>query len=99
MVNKLKAVAIAAVSWSTNRLDVFRVGSTSGGTDLTYTSWGGSSWSGWESLGGSLTSLPTVTAWSANRLDVFVTGTDYAAYHRGWDGSAWSDWENLVRLL
>jgi hypothetical protein len=48
----------------------------------------GSAWGGWESLGGILTTLPSVTAWGPNRLDLVGTGTDFAAYHRWWDGSA-----------
>ena len=31
-------------------------------------------WSGWESLGGVLTSGPGVSSWSSGRLDVFVQG-------------------------
>lgn len=36
----------------------------------------GQGWSGWESLGGTLTSAPTVSSWQNNRLDVFGRGTD-----------------------
>ncbi|WP_206664690.1 hypothetical protein [Dankookia rubra] len=50
-------------------------------------------WSGWESLGGVLTSDPDAEAWSANRLDIFVRGTDAGLYHKWWDGQSWSGWE------
>jgi hypothetical protein len=34
----------------------------------------------WESLGGVLTSQPSVVSWGSNRLDVFGLGTDSAAW-------------------
>lgn len=52
------------------------------------------SWSGWESLGGILTSGPTVSSWAANRLDIFVRGADMALWHKWWN-NAWSGWEKL----
>ena len=56
-------------------------------------------WSGWENLGGVLTSAPTVSSWSANRLDCFVRGTNNAMWHKWWNGAAWSGWENLGGVL
>jgi len=53
----------------------------------------------WESLGGVLTSIPTVVSWGANRLDAFGIGTDSAAWHRWWDGSRWGGWESLGGVL
>ena len=41
-----------------------------------------SGWSGWESLGGKLTSGPAAASWSEGRLDVFARGTDNALWHR-----------------
>ncbi len=55
-----------------------------------------SSWGGFESLGGILTSPPSAVAWGPNRLDVFVRGTNNAMYHRWWDGSAWGGFESLA---
>ena len=37
---------------------------------------GSARWSGWESLGGALTSGPAAASWSTGRLDCFVRGTD-----------------------
>jgi hypothetical protein len=34
----------------------------------------------WESLGGVLTSIPTVVSWGNNRLDAFGVGTDQACW-------------------
>jgi hypothetical protein len=75
----LKTIALAAACWGPSRIDLFRVGVNS---DLSHKWWDGSTWGGWESLGGILTTPPSVTAWGPNRLDVVVTGTDSAAYHK-----------------
>jgi len=58
-----------------------------------------SRWSGWEKLGGVLTSGIGVSSWAANRLDCFVRGTDNAMWHKWWNGSNWSGWENLGGVL
>src|SRR5262249_56052520 len=55
-------------------------------------------WSGWESLGGVLTSGPAVCSWSSGRLDVFVRGTDNALWHK-WFSNGWSGWESLGGVL
>ena len=57
-----------------------------------------SGWSGWESLGGVLTSGPGVCSWSSGRLDVFVRGTDNALWHK-WFSNGWSGWESLGGVL
>jgi len=54
-----------------------------------------SRWSGWEDLGGILSSGIGVSSWAANRLDCFVRGTDNAMWHKWWNGAAWSGWESL----
>ena len=43
--------------------------------------WDGSSWGGWESLGGSLFSPVSPVAWAADRLDLFAIGGDSAMWH------------------
>ena len=55
-------------------------------------------WSGWESLGGVLTSGPGVSSWASGRLDVFVRGTDNALWHK-WFSGGWSGWESLGGVL
>ena len=55
-------------------------------------------YSGWESLGGVLTSGPAVSSWDDGRLDVFVRGTDKALWHKWFDGR-WSGWESLGGVL
>jgi len=56
-------------------------------------------WSGWEDLGGVITSGVGVSSWAANRLDTFVKGTDNQMYHKWWNGSQWSGWENLGGVI
>jgi C1A family cysteine protease len=56
-------------------------------------------WSGWESLGGTLTSKPDAVSWGPNRIDVVARGTDSACWHRWWDGAAWRGWESLAGVI
>jgi C1A family cysteine protease len=53
------------------------------------------SWSGYENLGGLITSRPNAASWSANRIDVVARGLDSAVWHRWWDGAHWNGWESL----
>jgi hypothetical protein len=45
-------------------------------------------------MGGVLTSGPTVSSWAPGRLDVFARGTDNTLHHPFYDGN-WSGWESL----
>jgi hypothetical protein len=60
--------------------------------------WYQNGWSGWESLGGILTSGPAAVSWGNNRIDVFVRGTDSALWHKWWQ-NGWSGWESLGGIL
>ncbi len=80
----------AVASWGAGRLDCF----VRGTDNALWHKWYDGSWSGWESLGGSLTSDPAVASWGAGRLDCFVRGTDNALWHKWYDGS-WHGWEQL----
>jgi len=54
-------------------------------------------WSGWQPLGGGLTSDPTVAVNDDGTLEVFVKGTDNALHHI-WQtspGGSWSGWQPL----
>ena len=81
----------AVSSWSANRLDVFVQG-TDG--QLWHKWWDGSKWSGWQGLGGKLTSSPAaaspLTNPSSNQIDVFVRGTDGAVWQKTYNIS-WSN--------
>jgi hypothetical protein len=70
------------------------------GTDgaLWHKWWNGASWSGWESLGGKLTSSPAAT-WGvqetpANDVHVFVRGSDGAVWQKYYQ-YGWSTWTSL----
>jgi hypothetical protein len=83
---------LAAVAWTSNRLDIFGTGTDNAGY---HNWWDGAAWGGWEFLGGKFAGNPTVASWAPNRLDVFARGTDGALYHLWWDGNAWGAWESL----
>jgi len=73
----------AACSWGAGRLDVC----VQGTDGALYHKWYNGGWSGWEFLGGKLTSSPAAAAASGgNRIDVFVRGTD---------GALW--WKSSIR--
>jgi hypothetical protein len=52
-------------------------------------------WSGWNNLGGDLTSSPAVALGAPDHLEVFVRGLDNHLVWRRWNGSTWSGWINL----
>lgn len=83
-----------AISIDGTRLDVFARGSDDELYQIT-SSDGGGTWGGWESLGGVLTSAPTVASWGSNRMDVLVRGADYAIWHRAWNGIGWTNWGSI----
>jgi hypothetical protein len=81
----------AACSWGSGRLDVFVKGTNGALYHKWYTS---STWSGWENLGGKLTSSPTATSRSSGTIDVFVRGTNGALWKRTYN-RGWSSWTSL----
>jgi peroxiredoxin len=83
--------APAACSWGSGRADIFVQG-TDGA--LWHKGYDGT-WSGWQSLGGKLTSAPAATSPGNNLIDVFVRGTDGAVWYKDWDGTSWSGWQSL----
>lgn len=88
----------AVAAWQPGRLDLF----VEGGDANLWHRWstdGGSTWSGWESLGGVLAAGPAAVSWAPNRIDTFVKGSDGQLWHKWWDGSAWSGWEPLGGVL
>jgi hypothetical protein len=80
------------VSWGPNRIDVFAKGDHN---NLIHKWWDGSGvWSGWEDLGGSISSAPDVASWASGRLDVFARGTDGQLASRAYQ-NGWSPWFSL----
>ena len=86
--------APAACSWGTDRLDVFVQGMDGA---LWHKAWTGTSWSGWQSLGGKLTSGPAATATAPNQIGVFVRGTDGAVWYTHYPStsSGWDNWTSV----
>ena len=81
----------AACSWGAGRLDVFVQGTTGALYHKSYTG----SWSGWQTLGGALTSSPAAAAASgSSRIDVFVRGSDGALWQKTYNGG-WSGWTSI----
>jgi autotransporter family porin len=75
------------VSWGTGRYDVFVTGTDA---QLWHRRWeAGRGWSGWQPLGGRLTSGPTATSWGPGRIDVAARGTDGSVVRRWYDHGAW----------
>jgi RHS repeat-associated protein len=64
---------------------------------LIYKSWNGSTWTGWNSLGGCMVGDPAATSWGPNRMDVFVEGCDNGSGgHNLWHvyyASGWGGWD------
>jgi hypothetical protein len=88
----------AVAAWSSNRLDTF-VRGTDG--QLWHKWWNGTSWSGWEPLGGQIHpgTGPAVATWAPGRLDVFVEGTDKQLYHKWFNSTGWHGWQPLGGVL
>jgi hypothetical protein len=55
----------------------------------------GTGWSQFATVGGNLTSAPTLSSQSADILNIWARGTDGAVYQRSWNGSAWLAWSTL----
>lgn len=95
-----------AVSWGTNRIDVF-VRGTDNNVHINSTDNAGANWTGWNVLGRGNTN-PLVTsvsavAWGSNRLDLF-TSEGGTVYHKAWTGTSWwpsqtGGWEDIGLML
>jgi hypothetical protein len=88
-----------AVSWDSNRIDVFARGTDNA---MWHKWWvNGIGWYPWEKTqiptGGVLGSGPTVASWGPGRLDAFVRGTDGQLYHAWYDGR-WNGWKHESEL-
>src|SRR5919112_6448132 len=90
--------SISAVSWESDRLDIFALGWEN--NDMFHRAWDGD-WSPkteWEFLGGTFTSPPAAVSWDKARLDIFALGIANDMFHKAWDGD-WrpskTDWHNL----
>jgi len=66
-----------------------------GDNGLWHLAWNGSAWSGWQSLGGILTSGPGVSSCNYGHLDVFAVGAGGTVFQRSFNGAAWGVWKDL----
>ncbi|MFE0463517.1 hypothetical protein ACFW1A_30115 [Kitasatospora sp. NPDC058965] len=83
----------AVTSSGNGRLDLFVRGTAGAIWHIYYSG----AWSGWQSLGGFLTSDPTAVAQNASHYDVFALGGDGKIWHDSWTGGAnWSGWTQDV---
>ena len=85
--------APAVASWGGGRLDVFAEGMNGGLYQKTYTPTGG--WSGWQYLGGTLTSGPGATSRNPGGLTVFVRGPDGGIWYRDYVAGSWGPWASI----
>jgi len=89
--------SLSAVSWGSNRLDVFAIAD---GGHVWQLTWNGSTWIPWTDLGapaGLTLNTTTAVSWGWNRIDVFArSGWSGSAtvWHRAWNGSTWGAWES-----
>lgn len=87
--------AVSATTIPNYALNLRRVDVFGRGTDDTLQHWWwfrpGLGWHGPpDSLGGQITSAPTVTAWSPERRDVFARGVNGSLQHWSFDGRRWT---------
>lgn len=92
-------------SWGTNwgMAGYFKIAYGEAGIDTDFPFWTAhgvalpslARWSGWEQLGGQLTSQPNAVSSGPNRIDVVARGLDGAVWHRWWDGTSWQGWASL----
>jgi hypothetical protein len=79
------------------RVDVF---ARDGSNRLIHRWYAYGAWStGWESLGGTLSSAPTAVSWAPGRIDVFARGSSNQLIHRWYAAGSWSGWEDLGGVL
>jgi glucose/arabinose dehydrogenase len=55
----------------------------------------GSTWSGWENLGGGVRGTPAVSPRPGGGIAIFVRGTDNVIWTRSGDTGAWTSWSSL----
>lgn len=87
--------APAATSASAGAVDAYARGTDN---QLWHRAFNGTSWGGWQPLGGVLSAEPAVVS-AGGRTDVFIRGSDSQLWHRAFDGSTWGGWEPLGGVL
>lgn len=71
--------SLTAVSWATDRIDVFGIGMKN---SLLHNWYSGGKWNTWEDFGGVFIGKPKAVSAREGRLDIFVKGMDSCIYHK-----------------
>jgi hypothetical protein len=59
--------------------------------------WDGTTWSqGWQSLGGTFTTVPKAVADKPNSLNIYAVGSDQVVWQMVGDGSTFGPWQSLM---
>ena len=85
-------VAPTAVTWSSNRFDVFAVNMSG---NLIHVYWDGSQYNNEDfgnGNGESFVGTPSVTTWGVGRFDIVALAEDGQYYYKYYDGNNWSPW-------
>jgi hypothetical protein len=84
--------APAALARGTDEMDLFRRGPDN---RLYWRYFNGTSWDGWESLKGLITSAPSAVSLGEDHIQVFAIGVDGMVWHRTYTSGNWEWWERL----
>ena len=75
----------AVSSWVSNREDVFVRGADNA---IWHDFWNGATWSGWQSLGGTIVSNPAAVSRTTNWIDLYGIGSNGQVEENSWNGTA-----------
>ncbi len=79
----------AASSWTTGREDLFVRGANNA---IWHDFWNGATWSGWQSVGGTIASNPAAVSRTTNWIDLYGIGSNGQVQENSWNGTAWTGW-------
>lgn len=82
---------VVPISWGPGRIDLFARAADTAELVHNYSD-GGSVWSGWERMGGTIQGNPSAVSWGAGHLDVYVRGGTSGparVFHKYFQGGAW----------
>ena len=87
------------MSWGADRIDIVLGGGGNSLYQKVYDGTGGG-WSGWNFLGGTLTSDPTISSQASGELDIYARNgsNGLSSLHFGSSYSGWSSWQDRGSL-
>ena len=96
-IDALDGAVVSVESAEPGRMDLFTRGPDSALHQKTFVN---GAWTGWNDLGGSISSAPSAVSWGAGRLDVFARSTSNTLVQRTWTSAGgWADWADLGGVL